>query len=187
MDFDWKQIVGPLVGAGGTVLGGLIGGPAGAVLGPLAGKALAEALGVEPTPDAVSDALARPDAGAVVAKVEAGHGPALAAAARTYLDDIADARAMQVELAKTGSPIAFGATAISILVTLGYVAMAVIVMSGWAKDSASAQLILGTMNGALATVIAFWLGSSAGSKQKDGAISEAIRSAASAAARAVKR
>jgi hypothetical protein len=62
---------------GAPVLGGLIGtaigGPAGAAIGGMAGKALeavADAFGVQNSPEAVRDALARPDAPDVVANVE---------------------------------------------------------------------------------------------------------------------
>ncbi len=62
-DFDWKVIVGPLAKIGAPVLGGIIGGPGGAAMGKAAGGILAEALGVDPDPQSVADAIeANPDA-----------------------------------------------------------------------------------------------------------------------------
>lgn len=55
---DWKQIAGPLAQAGATTLGTIIGGPLGTAVGGVVGKAAAEALGVDPTPEAVTQAIA---------------------------------------------------------------------------------------------------------------------------------
>lgn len=74
---NWQDIAGPLASIGaptlGKILGGLIPIPGGAILGEWAGNAVAEALNVPATPEAVSTAIARdPNAAATaVAKVEA--------------------------------------------------------------------------------------------------------------------
>lgn len=180
MDFDWKQIVGPLLGAGGTVLGTLVGGPAGSVLGPLAGKVLAEALGCAPTPEAVGGALAQPGAAAVVAGVEAAHAPALQAAERTYLDDIADARRQTVALAEAGSSIAWGAPVVSVLIVAGFLALVFGVMFRTVPDGQATFMLFGALATAFGQVTSYWLGSSASSKSKDVTIADAMRSAAGA-------
>lgn len=74
-----EQLATQLAKAGAPVLGGLIGtaigGPAGAAIGGLAGRAiesLAETLGTDPTPEAVSAAIQNdPGAEAKIAAVEA--------------------------------------------------------------------------------------------------------------------
>lgn len=58
---DWSSIAG-VVGNIAPTLGGLLGsafGPAGSVIGGIAGRAIAGALGVPATPEAVSEALAK--------------------------------------------------------------------------------------------------------------------------------
>jgi gas vesicle protein len=57
---DWSLLTGALAKLGtpaGTLLGTLIGGPAGAAIGKAAGTVLAEALGVDDTPEAVAEAV----------------------------------------------------------------------------------------------------------------------------------
>jgi len=53
---DWGSIAGPLIKAGATTLGTIIGGPGGAAIGAAVGPVLAEALGIPATPDAVAGA-----------------------------------------------------------------------------------------------------------------------------------
>ena len=66
-DFDWTKIAGPLLSAGSTVVGTVIGGPGGAAIGKAAGEVLAGALGVPATPDDVAEAIqANPDAAKAV-------------------------------------------------------------------------------------------------------------------------
>jgi hypothetical protein len=186
MDFDWKQILGPLLTVGGTALGAVIGGPAGPILGPIAGKALAEALGCEPTPDAVGAALGQPDAAGKVAAVEAAHAPALRAAERTYLDDIADARATTVALAKEGSGIAWGAPVISVLIVCGFLALVFGVMFKAVPDGQATFMLFGALATAFGQVTSYWLGSSASSKSKDVTIADAMKSAAGVVTGAIK-
>lgn len=74
-----SSIAATLAKQGAPVLGGLIGtaigGPIGATIGGLAGKALetvADALGSARTPEAIADALTKPEAADAVRKAEAG-------------------------------------------------------------------------------------------------------------------
>ncbi|MGI8525267.1 MAG: 3TM-type holin, partial [Pseudolabrys sp.] len=57
MDIDWKDLAGKVIGLGAPLLGEALGGP----LGGAAGKVLAEALGSDPTPVSVNDALSKTD------------------------------------------------------------------------------------------------------------------------------
>ena len=79
-----SALTGALKQVGGTVLGGLIGGPAGAAIAPVIIGALADALGADKTPEAVTKAITdNPDlAGPVVQRVEANQADALRELAR---------------------------------------------------------------------------------------------------------
>src|SRR3954470_9379666 len=63
---NWSDLVAKVVGLGAPLLGEALGGP----LGGAAGKILAEALGADPTPSSVNDALSKTDpvAAAVAAR-----------------------------------------------------------------------------------------------------------------------
>lgn len=66
---EWKDIA-ATVAKSAPMLGGLLGGPAGAAIGAV-GSMIASALGVAPTPDAVSQALTvNPDAAVKLAQIE---------------------------------------------------------------------------------------------------------------------
>lgn len=70
-----NDLVQALIKAGAPLLGTVIGGPVGTVAGAAIG-ALAEALGTQPTPEAVKTAIeTKPDAGVIVQKLETSKGP----------------------------------------------------------------------------------------------------------------
>ena len=79
---DWKDLAGPLVGAGAPVLGKILGGllpiPGGSLVGEAAGNLLAKALGVAPTPEAVNDALHNDSSDLTLAKIKAAEAEAVA-------------------------------------------------------------------------------------------------------------
>lgn len=54
---DWGPVAGQLMKIGAPILGTVIGGPAGAIAGSLIGS-LADAIGAEPTPQAITEKLA---------------------------------------------------------------------------------------------------------------------------------
>lgn len=54
---DWRDIAGDLIKAGAPIIGAAISGPFGGMAGNLIGKVLADALGVDPTPQAINDAI----------------------------------------------------------------------------------------------------------------------------------
>lgn len=88
---------------------------------------------------------------------------------KSDLADVASARSQTVELAKSGSAIAWGAPIVSatVLVTFGVVMY--YCFNG--KVDASAGQMLSIMTGALTTmataVVSYWVGSNAGSARKD--------------------
>lgn len=68
---DVGKAVAPLAPALGGLLGGFIPLPGGALAGQAIGTIIARQFGVEPTPQAVSDALKRADADVAIAKLQA--------------------------------------------------------------------------------------------------------------------
>ena len=79
-DIDWTKIAGPLIGAGATVLGTIVGGPTGAAVGKAAGGVLAEVLGVPATPEAVAEAIENNPTAAKAATDTPGMAAAIAQA-----------------------------------------------------------------------------------------------------------
>jgi hypothetical protein len=68
---DWKDLAGTLIKTGAPIIGGALGGPLGATVGGFAGKLVADALGVEATPEAVHEAIQADPAAASVALASA--------------------------------------------------------------------------------------------------------------------
>ena len=66
---DWSTLAPVLIKAGLGTLGTVVGGPAGGALGAALGQAAAAALGTEPTPDAVAEAV-KADPGAAAEKLQ---------------------------------------------------------------------------------------------------------------------
>lgn len=93
---------------------------------------------------------------------------------KEQLHDVQSARNQTVELAKAGSPIAWGAVVVSVLVLVSYglalwVAMQFEVPSSQ-KDNVAG--ILWTLNTLAVAVVSYWVGSSASSFRKDGVIAK---------------
>lgn len=174
----WQSIAGSLAQIGLPALGGLFGGPLGSTIGGLVGKGVAAALGVEPTPQAVASAIqADPNAAAVkLAQIEAE-----TKAKDAELADIANARATTVQLAQSGSSIAWGAPAVSLIVTLGFFGVMLMLFFIRSEMPQSVFQLLSVMLGILATafagVVQYWTGSSDSSRRNGDAIREVARSA----------
>jgi hypothetical protein len=91
---------------------------------------------------------------------------------KEHLHDRQDARSQTVELAKTGSPIAWGAVVVSVLVMVAYgvalwISMKVELPTSQ-KDNVAG--LLWTLNTLAVAVVSYWVGSSAGSFRKDALI-----------------
>lgn len=95
---------------------------------------------------------------------------------RMLLADVAGARGQTVELARAGSVIAWGAPVVSALVLLAFgVALYGIVAREIPEGSRElALLLLGGLLGMAQAVVAYWVGSSAGSARKDEALRGAL-------------
>lgn len=89
---DWKDLAGQLIQAGAPLIGGAMGGPLGSLLGNAVGGVLANTLGVDPTPEAVDEAIKKTPPGELQAKLSAAEieaqarWPALAEIAKAEAD-----------------------------------------------------------------------------------------------------
>lgn len=165
-------LAGAIKQVGGTLLGGMIGGPAGAAIAPVIIGALADALGADKTPEAVTKAITdNPDlAGPVVQRVEANQGDTLKEL-ELRLGDVKDARAQTIQLVQAGSVLAWGAPVVAVIVVLGFLgALFVFMFRPIPLDNSQSTLLnilLGTLGAAFTQVVNYYLGSSAGSAAKD--------------------
>jgi hypothetical protein len=167
----------PLVAA---LAPGLIKHLAGDKAGAVAGQVAAAIRTVAKSDDAVDVELAIADPARAaelrleLARIEAEQERAILAAT---LADVAGARGQTVALAKAGSPIAWGAPAVSVVVLLAFGAALYAVVAQEIPEGSRdmALLLLGGLLGMAQAVVAYWVGSSAGSARKDQALREAVR------------
>lgn len=168
---DLTQIAAQLAKLGAPILGGALGGPVGASLATTIIGALSDAFGVPATPEAVGKAIeSNPKAQDIVRQVEATQGPAVVDELSARLADVQNARATTVALVEKGSAIAWGAPVVSVLVVSGFLALVGAMMFRTIPDSQVALVLFGSLSTAFGSVISYWLGSSAGSKDKDSMI-----------------
>lgn len=113
-----------------------------------------------------------------LARIEAEHERAMLAAT---LADVAGARAQTVDLARANSPIAWGAPLVSLVVLIAFGAAIYAVVTQQIPEGSRemALLLLGGLLTMAQAVVAYWVGSSAGSARKD----EALRGLAGGARR----
>lgn len=173
---DWSTI-GGLVAQAAPTIGGLLGGlipfPGGQILGQVAGKVLAEALGVPPTPEAVGAAITTGDPALVQAKLSEAEARMNAEVEKykAQLEDVQDARATTVKLDAAGSTIAWGAPVISVVIVFGFFAVMTLLFIVKIDLAPATVTLLNVLFGALipafGQVCNYWLGSSAGSANKD--------------------
>jgi hypothetical protein len=165
---DLTSLAGQLAKLGAPILGGALGGPVGAALASTIIGALSDALGVPATPDAVGKAIqTNPQASDIVRQVEVAQAPAVMDELNARLADIQNARATTVKLVEAGSAISWGAPVVSVLVVAGFLALVGGMMFRTVPDSQVALVLFGSLSTAFGSVISYWLGSSAGSKDKD--------------------
>ena len=193
---EWGAALAPIIGAAGPLLGGALGGPAGALVGGIVGKGLAAALGTEATPAAVAAAVQADPAKASEALAKVAADPAAMSAIggaeaaeirRLELANAntADARQHTLALADKGSPLAWGAAVVSVMIVAGFLALTGAIMFRQVPDSQVALVLFGTLSTAFGGVTNYWLGSSAGSRAKDDTIRESMQGKLEVAAEAV--
>jgi len=173
---DWKDLAGTLAKAGAPIIGAALGGPIGGTIGGIVGKFIAEALGVEETPEAVNNAIQTGDPATVNAALASADAQAQVELEKlkAYLADVQDAREMQVQLVTAGSALQWGAPVVSILITIGFLSSLAILMLVKINFTEVAGQALLLLIGSLATmqtqVVNYWLGSSQGSADKSAQI-----------------
>jgi len=165
---EWQSIAGQLAQIGLPALGGLFGGPLGSTIGGLVGKGVAAALGVEPTPQAVSSAIANDPSAAQIklAQIEAE-----TKGREAEFADMANARAMQLGLVQTHSWVSNMPAILTLLIIASWITLTGALYFVQAEIPERVYQLLsqayGASNLALGTAIAFWLGSSRSSQVKD--------------------
>jgi len=100
-----------------------------------------------------------------LARITAEHEQAMRVA---HLADIADARRQTVDLATTGSWLAWGAPIVSVLVllTFGLIVGLTLTRSMPSGSEPILNVLLGTLSAMAMSVVSYWVGSSVGSARK---------------------
>lgn len=125
---------------------------------------------------AIPDAAARATAELELARLEqTGELAQLAAdvdMAKAGLADVASARGQTVSLAQSGSKIAWGAPVVSVLVVGMFGGILVLIATRAVPPDAKdlMNIMLGTLGASFGAVVQYWVGSSAGSRDKDATI-----------------
>ena len=122
-------------------------------------------------PEEAAKALASPETQALLRE-------RLLLATRGYeleVDDRKDARKQTVELARVGSPIAYGPVLISGIVIAGFFTVLGIMLSGSVAESRILDTMLGLLGAAFMSVINYWVGSSSGSAAKSNTIDNMLK------------
>jgi len=90
--------------------------------------------------------------------------------------DVQSAREQTVRLAEAKSPIAYGAVLVSAIVLVGFAVMLWLVIREEvpANQRDMVTLLLGTLAGMASSVVAYWVGSSNGSMQKNAALEKVL-------------
>jgi len=97
-------------------------------------------------------------------------------ALQAQLADVQSARGHTVKLAEAKSPIAYGAVVVSTIVLVGFAVMLWLVIREEvpANQRDMVTLLLGTLAGMASSVVAYWVGSSNGSMQKNAALEKVL-------------
>lgn len=161
---------------GAPILATAVGGPIGTIAGAAIG-ALADALGTTATPEAVTAKLETApiaETGPIVRTVEATKGPEYLDEIKARLADTQDARRTQLALVEAGSPLAWSTAIISILVTILFGAVVLLMLLKPVEFTPLQTSLLNIMLGGLvvqfAQVVNYYLGSSAGSARNGDAM-----------------
>ena len=165
---EWQSIAGQLAQVGLPALGGLFGGPLGSTIGGLVGKGVAAALGVDPTPQAVANAI---QADPAAAQVKLAQIEAETKRQADTLADIANARAMQVALVQAHSWTGTTPAILTYLVVGAAIALTFCLFFVTQEIPERIFNLLNQSYGALWLAVGlgvqFWWGSSRTSQQKD--------------------
>ena len=95
------------------------------------------------------------------------------------LADVANARATTVQLAQTGSPMAWGAAVVSVVVLTTFAGAMLMTLLRAIPENAEPVLnvLLGSLTAMATSVVSYWVGSSVGSARKDDRIANLLGNA----------
>lgn len=158
---DWKDLGQRVAALGLPILGAHLGGP----LGAQVGRQVAQTLGADADPEIVAQAIAgRDDAldllGAAQAEIIAAEGEREARLVDLYTRDVQHARETH-----RGHWMPAVLT-LALVVMFAALTAALFFFEIPAANQRAADIVLGAMLGAFGTAIAYWLGSSRGSAEK---------------------
>jgi hypothetical protein len=164
-----------LLGIAPTVASWILGDKTGGAVEKVTGIAR-EILGTD-EPSGIEAAIARDPNAAVQFKTALIQAEADARrqeheAVLAQLRDVQSAREQTVRLSDAKSPIAYGAVVVSTIVLVGFAVMLWLVIREEvpANQRDMVTLLLGTLAGMASSVVAYWVGSSNGSMQKNAAM-----------------
>lgn len=175
---DWSNLAGQFAQIGLPALGTLFGGPLGGTIGTIVGKAVAGALGVAPTPEAVSTAIANDPS---VASTKLAEIEAETRRQQNQLEDLANARALETVAIQTNHPVAWVPVFFSFLNYVILVGVIACIAMGWLREDG---IIVGFALGAATAAYQYWLGSSDGSKRNGDTMRQVASVATQAASKA---
>jgi hypothetical protein len=168
-----------LLGIAPTVASWILGDKTGGVVDKVTGIAR-EILGTD-DPSGIEAAIARDPSVALQFKTALIQAEADARrleheAIIAQLRDVQSAREQTVRLAEAKTPIAYGAVLVSAIVLVGFAVMLWLVIREEvpANQRDMVTLLLGTLAGMASSVVAYWVGSSNGSMQKNTALERAL-------------
>lgn len=161
---DWQDLA-STVAKSAPALGAALGGPAGAAVGGL----IAAAFGVDRRAQAVAEAVANdPSAAVKLREVELRHAEVLAELmTQRYLGEMADTQHARATHKDSQMPAIL--TGALFLMVVGLIAT-LMYQPTPESNSEVIYLVTGQIIGAFATAIAYWLGSSRGSAEKQRAL-----------------
>jgi hypothetical protein len=162
----------PLLSSVAPALGRLLAGRNGESVATAAAGAI-EAVAGSLEPAAVAAALGDPaKAGDLAIRLAELEARAEEERLRMALADVASARTHTVELARVGSPIAYGAVIVSTLVLLAYAGVVTLAVLRPIPTGSEELLsiLLGSLSTMAGAVVAYWVGSSAGSARNGEAV-----------------
>ena len=161
---DWKDLA-STVAKSAPALGAALGGPANATIGGL----IAAAFGVDRSAAAVAEAVANdPEAAVKLREIELRHAEVLAELmTQRYLGELADTQHARATHRDSQMPAIL--TVALFLMVVGLIA-ALMYQPTPESNSEVIYLVTGQIIGAFATAIAYWLGSSRGSAEKQRAL-----------------
>lgn len=93
---------------------------------------------------------------------------------KASLLDVQDARSQTVKLVASGSVIAWGSPAMSVIVVVGFIAVLILWMFHPATSDPVLNILVGSLAASFVQVVSYWLGSSAGSRDKDAFLGTAL-------------